>query len=161
MNPALASHLWQSTWFAVAVGLLSLLFRRNRARVRFALWLCASIKFLVPFAPLIDSARQLAPPAPAPVIAERLALTWPSRWDLSPVPPHLCHSRPQAGSRPRSCRSGPGGWRRSRSCVCADGGGFARRSAPAVRWISKQRYQCAPPRDCWSPEWSEYCVPSC
>jgi bla regulator protein blaR1 len=39
MNPALASHLWQSTWFAVAVGLLTLLFRRNRARVRFALWI--------------------------------------------------------------------------------------------------------------------------
>ncbi len=75
MNPALASHLWQSTWFAVAVGLLTLLFRGNRAQVRFALWLCASIKFLVPFAPLIDSARQLAPPAPTPAIAERLAMT--------------------------------------------------------------------------------------
>lgn len=75
MNPAIASHLWQSTRFAVAAGLLTLLFQRNRARVRFALWLCASIKFLVPFAPLIDAARQLAPPAPAPAIAERLANT--------------------------------------------------------------------------------------
>ena len=75
MNPAIASHLWQSTWFAVAAGLLTLLFQRNSARVRFALWLCASIKFLVPFAPLIDAARQLAPPAPAPAIAERLAIT--------------------------------------------------------------------------------------
>ena len=75
MNPAIASHLWQSTWFAVAAGLLTLLFQRNRARVRFALWLCASIKFLVPFAPLIDAARQIAPPAPPPAIAERLAIT--------------------------------------------------------------------------------------
>jgi len=74
MNAALAAHLWQSTWFAVAVGLLTLLFRRNRARVRFALWLCASMKFLVPFAPLIDFARQLAPPAPAPAFAEQLAI---------------------------------------------------------------------------------------
>jgi beta-lactamase regulating signal transducer with metallopeptidase domain len=43
-------HLWQSTLFAIAVGLLTIAFRRNRARVRFALWLAASLKFLVPFA---------------------------------------------------------------------------------------------------------------
>jgi beta-lactamase regulating signal transducer with metallopeptidase domain len=43
-------HLWQSTLFAVGVGLLTIPFRRNRARVRFALWFAASLKFLVPFA---------------------------------------------------------------------------------------------------------------
>jgi beta-lactamase regulating signal transducer with metallopeptidase domain len=42
-------HLWQSTLFAIAIGLLTLAFRRNRARVRYALWFCASVKFLVPF----------------------------------------------------------------------------------------------------------------
>lgn len=42
-------HLWQSTLFAIAVGLLTMAFRRNRARVRFALWLAVSLKFLVPF----------------------------------------------------------------------------------------------------------------
>jgi beta-lactamase regulating signal transducer with metallopeptidase domain len=75
MNPALVSHLWQSTWFALAAGLLTLFFRRNLARVRYALWLCASIKFLVPFAPLIDAARQLAPSAPAPAMMERVAIS--------------------------------------------------------------------------------------
>jgi beta-lactamase regulating signal transducer with metallopeptidase domain len=42
-------HLWQSTLFAIAAGLLTLAFRRNRARVRYALWFAASVKFLVPF----------------------------------------------------------------------------------------------------------------
>ena len=46
---ALANHLWQSTVFAISVGLLTLLFRRNGAAVRYRLWLIASIKFLVPF----------------------------------------------------------------------------------------------------------------
>ena len=49
-------HLWQSTLFAMVVGLLTLAFRRNRARVRYALWFVASVKFLVPFS-LIDVAR--------------------------------------------------------------------------------------------------------
>jgi beta-lactamase regulating signal transducer with metallopeptidase domain len=46
-------HLWQSTLFAIAVGLLTLAFRRNRARVRYALWFAASVKFLVPFSLII------------------------------------------------------------------------------------------------------------
>ncbi|MEO6080058.1 MAG: M56 family metallopeptidase [Steroidobacteraceae bacterium] len=46
----LVNHLWQSTLFAVAIGGLTLLLRRNSARVRYWLWLAASLKFLVPFA---------------------------------------------------------------------------------------------------------------
>ncbi|MGQ0737407.1 MAG: M56 family metallopeptidase [Acidobacteriota bacterium] len=46
-------HIWQSTLFAIAVGLLTLAFRRNRARVRFALWFAASVKFLVPFSVVV------------------------------------------------------------------------------------------------------------
>jgi beta-lactamase regulating signal transducer with metallopeptidase domain len=46
-------HIWQSTLFAVAVGLLTLAFRRNRARVRFALWFAASVKFLVPLSMIL------------------------------------------------------------------------------------------------------------
>ncbi len=46
-------HLWQSTLFAAAAGLLTLAFRNHRAQVRNALWLAASIKFLVPFAALV------------------------------------------------------------------------------------------------------------
>ena len=64
----IANHLWQSTVFAVAAGLLSLVFRRNRAPVRYALWLAASLKFLVPFSLLVSLATQWMP-RPAPVLA--------------------------------------------------------------------------------------------
>ena len=47
---ALSDHLWQSTIVVVAVGVLTLLLRHNRAQVRYVLWLVASLKFLVPFA---------------------------------------------------------------------------------------------------------------
>jgi bla regulator protein blaR1 len=48
------NHLWQSTVFAVAAGLLTLVLKNNRARTRYWLWLAASLKFLVPFALLIS-----------------------------------------------------------------------------------------------------------
>jgi beta-lactamase regulating signal transducer with metallopeptidase domain len=47
---ALLDHIWQSTLFAGGIGLLTLLFRRNSAAVRFWLWFAASLKFLLPFA---------------------------------------------------------------------------------------------------------------
>jgi uncharacterized protein (TIGR03435 family) len=53
MMEAISNHLWQSTLFAGLVTLLALAFRRNRAQVRYALWLAASVKFLVPFALLL------------------------------------------------------------------------------------------------------------
>jgi bla regulator protein blaR1 len=49
----IANHLWQSTMFVAAIGLLALLFGRNRARVRYGLWLAASAKFLIPFSALM------------------------------------------------------------------------------------------------------------
>ena len=45
----IAKHLWQSTLFAVFAGLLILLLRSNRARVRHWIWIAASWKFLVRF----------------------------------------------------------------------------------------------------------------
>jgi uncharacterized protein (TIGR03435 family) len=50
MMPALLSHLWQSTMFAGIAALLVLALRGNRAKVRFNLWLCASMKFVIPLA---------------------------------------------------------------------------------------------------------------
>jgi beta-lactamase regulating signal transducer with metallopeptidase domain len=50
MFAALINHLWQSTIFAVGVGVLTLVLRRNSASVRHRLWFCASVKFLLPFA---------------------------------------------------------------------------------------------------------------
>src|SRR4029434_9671021 len=55
----LADHLWQSTLFAVLVAALTLALRRNRAQVRHALWLCASLKFLRPFAALVALGQRI------------------------------------------------------------------------------------------------------
>lgn len=52
-GPPIANHLWQSTAFVAAIGLLTLLFARNRARIRCGLWLTASAKFLIPFSALM------------------------------------------------------------------------------------------------------------
>ncbi len=51
---AVGNHLWQSTVFAVAAWLMTLQLRRNRAHVRYSIWLAASVKFLIPFSLLID-----------------------------------------------------------------------------------------------------------
>src|SRR5580765_3794251 len=68
MIGALSNHLWQSTVFAAAVALLAVAFRKNRARVRYALWLAASVKFLVPFAMLAAAGGLLEwQQAPAPI----------------------------------------------------------------------------------------------
>ena len=49
LAPSFADHLWQSTLFAGATGLIALVLRKNSARLRYSLWLAASLKFLVPF----------------------------------------------------------------------------------------------------------------
>jgi bla regulator protein blaR1 len=49
----LANHLWQSSLFVVAVWLLTLALKKNRAAVRYWLWLAASVKFLIPFSLLV------------------------------------------------------------------------------------------------------------
>jgi beta-lactamase regulating signal transducer with metallopeptidase domain len=64
---ALLDHLWQSSLFALAAGLLTLAVRRNAARIRFWLWFAASLKFLVPFALLAMLGEKLARLAPPPI----------------------------------------------------------------------------------------------
>src|SRR5579884_4272608 len=56
---SLANHLWQSTIFAAAAGLGTLILRNNPARVRHWVWVTASIKFLVPFSLLIYLGSQI------------------------------------------------------------------------------------------------------
>jgi len=58
--PALGDHLWQSTLFAVAAGLLTLVLQKNHAGARYWLWLAASLKFLVPFSLLVGLGNHLA-----------------------------------------------------------------------------------------------------
>ncbi len=74
MPTEFSNHLWQSTIFAVAAGLLTLVFRKNRAQVRYWLWLSASLKFLIPFSLLMSLGSHLewAPAArtiAAPVVS--------------------------------------------------------------------------------------------
>jgi bla regulator protein blaR1 len=59
MIAEVANHLWQSTVFAVVVGLLTRAFRKNRAQVRYWLWLSASVKFLIPFSLLVSLGHDL------------------------------------------------------------------------------------------------------
>jgi hypothetical protein len=54
----LANHLWQSTLCAAAVWVLTLAFSKNRASVRYCLWLTGSVKFLVPFSLLVRIGSQ-------------------------------------------------------------------------------------------------------
>jgi beta-lactamase regulating signal transducer with metallopeptidase domain len=64
---ALADHLWQSSLFALAAGLLTLALRGNAARIRFWLWFAASLKFLLPFTALVFLGEKLARLMPAPL----------------------------------------------------------------------------------------------
>jgi uncharacterized protein (TIGR03435 family) len=58
----MANHLWQSTLFAAAAAVLTLALRKNPARVRYRLWLFASVKFLIPFSLLVSLGNHLAKP---------------------------------------------------------------------------------------------------
>ena len=60
IGPALGNHLWQSTLFAGAAGLLALTLRKNQARARYWVWLAASVKFLIPFSLLVAIGNRLA-----------------------------------------------------------------------------------------------------
>ena len=59
------NHLWQSTVFAIAAGLFTIAFRKNRAQTRYWLWLSASLKFLLPFSLLMSLGNQLKWPSSA------------------------------------------------------------------------------------------------
>ena len=47
------NHLWQSSCFALLAGLLAFVLRKNSPKVRYWVWLSASLKFLLPFALLV------------------------------------------------------------------------------------------------------------
>lgn len=57
---ALAEHLWQSTIVCAALWALSRMLRRNAAKMRFRLWMLASIKFLLPFSLLITAGETIS-----------------------------------------------------------------------------------------------------
>src|SRR5258705_13733763 len=49
MTGMIGDHLWQSTVFALVAGVRALALNRNRAQVRYWLWVASSMKFIVPF----------------------------------------------------------------------------------------------------------------
>ncbi len=55
-------HLWQSSVFALIAAGTTLLFAKNQARVRYSIWLAASLKFLLPFDVLISLGKAVGPP---------------------------------------------------------------------------------------------------
>ena len=60
------NHLWQSTAVVLVAWLLTLFLRSNPARVRYAIWMIASIKFLIPFALLGSLGAHWATANPSP-----------------------------------------------------------------------------------------------
>src|SRR6202050_1813511 len=60
------NHLWQSTVFAAAVALACTALRRNSPRLRYWLWLSASMKFLVPFSLLVSTGARIQLPPDTP-----------------------------------------------------------------------------------------------
>jgi bla regulator protein BlaR1 len=60
--PAMGDHLWQSTLFAALAAILAFALRKNQARIRYWIWLTASLKFLIPFSLLIALGSHLAKP---------------------------------------------------------------------------------------------------
>ena len=59
MMAGVVNHLWQSTVVVGLAWLMTLALRRNRAGVRHAVWLAASLKFLFPFAALVAVGSRL------------------------------------------------------------------------------------------------------
>lgn len=87
-GPAFANHLWQSTAFAAAAWLLTILLRRNSARVRYGVWLAASVKFLIPFSLLIALGGLLPKPTQpvAPAVYAAMKATEQPFADISVGP---------------------------------------------------------------------------
>jgi uncharacterized protein (TIGR03435 family) len=65
--PFIINHLWQSSCFALLAGLLAFLLRRYSPKVRYWVWLSASLKFLVPFALLVSLGSVVPHPPPHPL----------------------------------------------------------------------------------------------
>jgi len=88
----LVNHLWQTTFFAVVVWLLTIVLRKNPAAVRYWLWLLGSAKFLIPFALLVSLGGQLerrsAPATARPQLAAvvtQVSKSFSVPTDLSPL----------------------------------------------------------------------------
>jgi len=107
MIGALAAHIWQSTLFAIAAGLLTVAFRKNRAPVRYWLWFAASLKFFVPFSLLMSAGGSLGWTPSAQQTPP--LVTFKMEQITQPFPAHCTSCRPRGAlatgfrSRPSAC----------------------------------------------------------
>ena len=132
--PHLINHLWQSTAVVLVAWLLTLSLRPNPARVRYAIWMIASIKFLFPFALLTS-----------------LGAHWATLEPHTPSRPFALYDRrrdqPAIPTRPRcrhECCGGhlPTNLPTSFLC-CSPWFGFADFLAMLVIWIARWRRAAA------------------
>jgi TonB family protein len=75
----IALHLWQSTLCAVVAALFALALRRASARTRHAIWLIASLKFLVPLAAFVSAGQALGAWLPMAALPAPGAFPWLDR----------------------------------------------------------------------------------
>ena len=75
----LSNHLWQSTVVVAVAALVAVALRNNGAHVRHAVWMIASLKFLVPFSLLMSVGALLPAWTPAAPAASRTAAVRASR----------------------------------------------------------------------------------
>jgi bla regulator protein BlaR1 len=93
------NHLWQSTLGVAVAWILARFLADNRAAVRYAVWLAASLKFLVPFAALIYIGERVgwrtAPLASQPgwiSVAAEIGRPFLAQRPALPAPPAASHS---------------------------------------------------------------------
>src|SRR6266567_1254774 len=94
MTALVANHLLQSTLFAAAAALLTLVLKKNHARARYWLWLAASLKFLIPFSLLVDLGSRLGWSTPHRVIRRITVMVEGTASPGAPMTIHL--SAPEA-----------------------------------------------------------------
>ena len=82
---AIANHLWQSTLFSAVAAALALTFKKNHARIRFSLWLAASVKFLLPGSLLVGLGSYFARPMPGNRVPFYLAIDQVSKPFAAPI----------------------------------------------------------------------------
>src|ERR1700752_813507 len=86
----IAKHLWPSTLFALLVAGFAFLMRKNQARIRYWIWLAASLKFLLPFSLLIALGSQVSWRT-APVVERQLVAAFVEGVS-QPFAAHALHS---------------------------------------------------------------------
>jgi uncharacterized protein (TIGR03435 family) len=100
---ALANHLWQSTVVTGIAWLLSLSLRKNHARMRYWVWMIASVKYLIPFSLLIAAGASLrsafTSPIQRPVLAAAMEqITLPFSLPVSPAAVSYSSATPEVAA---------------------------------------------------------------